>query len=93
MPTKNLGKTDSAKHYYEQTLIAYEELEFTNMVATSFNRLGGLYLSLNDLSTAYKYYNQALELKHELSNSVILSETYKKHWHNIQDSRHEKKGS
>ena len=59
---KNNYNLESALFYYQESLNLGIELQNQNIIAHSYNRIGGIFLNQNDYDEANHYYREALSL-------------------------------
>ncbi|MCD4833424.1 MAG: tetratricopeptide repeat protein [Bacteroidales bacterium] len=64
---EELGKYDSALHYFEQSLYLFEELDNTAQIAESYRHLGGLKWLQGDFTSASEYLEKSLPLYDEMT--------------------------
>ena len=72
-PKKPLVDIETAKYYFQQSLLIFLDFKHKPGVAGAYQNLGLVYEHLNQFDSAYQYYIQSLELQRELDNKIEMS--------------------
>ena len=71
---RDLGQNDKALELFNLELRLRQELGESSGISTSLNRIAGVHSNINDTANAFKYYQQALDLKRDTSTLNNLGE-------------------